>query len=283
MESDRSRGPEDYVFDRTRTDEERRLERQSTLIDQSTERLFRDAGLTAGMRVLELGSGAGDVALLAGGIVGPTGAVVGVEGSPAAIATAEGRVEDAGQAHVSFLRGDLRALDTLIRPEDRFDALIGRLVLQFMPDPAEVLRVAASRVRPGGIVCFQECDHHYPYAYPRTELWDQVRTWFQAALDHAGVEKHMGLRLFQVFGSAGLPAPELRLEATIGGGERAPAFMWADLVRSVIPTLERAGIATEAEIQPETLVERLQADTTATGGVVITMVMVGAWSSVLSP
>ncbi len=39
-----------YVFDRSRADEEVRLEAQSRVIDPFTERLFRDAGLASGMR-----------------------------------------------------------------------------------------------------------------------------------------------------------------------------------------------------------------------------------------
>ena len=279
MTRDAADGARDYVFDRTRTDEEKRLEAQSAIVDPFTERLFRDAGLGSGTRVLELGSGAGDVAMLAARIVGPRGTVVGIEGSPIAINTARRRAHDAGLSNVSFLEGDLRELQAVIDPtEPLFDALVGRFVLQFMPDPADVLREAARRVRPGGLVCFQECDDHYTYAYPSTPLWDQVRMWLLAALDHAGVESRMGLRLYQTFLAADLPAPELRLEAGIGGGERAPAFMWADVLRSVIPTLEQAGIATEAEIDPDTLADRLMEERTATDGVVITIVLVGAWS-----
>ena len=109
-------------------------------------------------------------------------------------------------------------------------------------------------------------------------LWDQLRTWLLAALDHAGVESRMGLRLYRTFREAGLPEPNLRMEAAIGGGEYAPVFAWADVLRSVIPTLEQAGIATEAEIDPDTLEARLKADLTATGGVMISIVVVGAWS-----
>jgi ubiquinone/menaquinone biosynthesis C-methylase UbiE len=278
MPNDADAGVGDYVFDRTRTDEEKRLEAQSTIVDPFTERLFRDAGLGDGMRLLELGSGAGDVSMLAARIVGSQGRVVGIEGSPVAIKAARRRVDAAGLTNVSFLVGDLRDLDAVIdQSVPPFDAVIGRMVLQFMPDPAAVLGAAASRMRPGGLVCFQECVHQ-TYAYPSTPLWDQVRSWVLAALDHSGVETQMGLRLFQTFLAAGLPAPELRLEAGIGGGERAPAFMWADLVRSIIPTLEQAGIATEAEIDPSTLVDRLMKETTAAEGVVITIALVGAWS-----
>jgi tRNA A58 N-methylase Trm61 len=275
-------GAGDYVFDRTRTNEERRLEAQSKIMDPFTERLFRDAGLASGMRVLELGSGAGDVAMLAARIVGSAGEVVGIEGSPVAIQTARRRAGDAGLHNVSFLEGDLRTIDAAIGPEvPPFDALLGRFVLQFMPEPSSVLRVAAGHIRAGGLVCFQEC-FHSTYAYPSTPLWDQVREWVLAALDHADVETRMGLRLFETFLAADLPAPELRLEAGIGGGARAPVFLWADLVRSVIPVLEGAAIATEAEIDPDTLADRLMDETAATDGVVITIMLVGAWSRTTS-
>jgi ubiquinone/menaquinone biosynthesis C-methylase UbiE len=273
------RGPSDYVFDRTRTDEERRLKKQSAIMDPFTDRLFRDGGLAEGMRVLELGSGAGDVAMLAGRIVGPTGAVVGVERSPVALETARRRAAAAGLPHVTFLGEDLSGLDrALDRDLPPFDAVVGRFVLQFVPDPSAVLRAAVAAARPGALVCFQECDDHYTYAYPATPLWNQVRTWLLAALDHAGVESRMGLRLYRTFREAGLPEPNLRLEAAIGGGASAPVFVWADVLRSVIPTLEQAGIATEAEIEPDTLEERLKADLTATGGIMISIVVVGAWS-----
>ena len=178
-------GARDYVFDRTRANEERRLEKQSAIMDPFTDRLFGDAGMAEGMRVLDLGSGAGDIALLAGRIVGPAGAVVGVEGSAVAIETARRRAAAAGLHHVTFVEGDLRELDRVLDPRPLpFDAVVGRFVLQFVPDPSAVLRTAAAAVRPGGLVCFQECDDHYTYAYPATPLWDQLRTWLLAALDH---------------------------------------------------------------------------------------------------
>ena len=81
-------GSPGYIFDRAEGEEEERLATQAHVIDPLTERLFRAAGLEPGMRVLDLGAGAGDVSMLAGRLVGPGGAVVGVEMSPDAVATA---------------------------------------------------------------------------------------------------------------------------------------------------------------------------------------------------
>ena len=64
---------------------ERELERlrlQAQLIDPITRQFLIEAGIAPGMRVLDVGCGAGDVALLAADLVGPTGQVVGVD-SPA--------------------------------------------------------------------------------------------------------------------------------------------------------------------------------------------------------
>jgi hypothetical protein len=59
--------------------EMRRLENQGTMLRPITERLLRNAGIDAGMRVLDLGCGAGDVSMLAAELVGPEGSIVGID------------------------------------------------------------------------------------------------------------------------------------------------------------------------------------------------------------
>ena len=79
-----SRQPNDDTYAMGRTEaEEQRLQRQAALYAPATRRLFEAAGIGPGMKVLDLGSGAGDVALLAAELVGPTGHVVGVDMNPA--------------------------------------------------------------------------------------------------------------------------------------------------------------------------------------------------------
>jgi ubiquinone/menaquinone biosynthesis C-methylase UbiE len=62
--------------------EHQRLIRQARWLAAHTERLFRDAGIGPGQRVVDLGSGVGDVALIAGRLVGPSGEVLGIERDP---------------------------------------------------------------------------------------------------------------------------------------------------------------------------------------------------------
>src|SRR6185295_19639453 len=165
----------DYPF-ANRAAEDERLVAQGALFDPLTRRLFQQAGITSGMRVLDLGSGAGNVARLVAELVGPAGAVVGVERDPVAVELARRRTD---APNVEFRVGDVQTLQDV---EDGFDAVVGRLVLMYLTDPVAALRRAAERVRPGGLVCMHETDLEYQWASPQTALWEQIREYFLTAL-----------------------------------------------------------------------------------------------------
>src|SRR2546423_6369429 len=84
-----------------------RLIRQGALLAPFTERFFRGAGIGTGQRVLDIGSGVGDVAMLAAKLVGPSGEVVGTESDARSIARAHARVVEAGLHSVSFTPADV--------------------------------------------------------------------------------------------------------------------------------------------------------------------------------
>jgi SAM-dependent methyltransferase len=114
----------DYALGSTDSEHER-LIRQAARFAPFTERLFRDAGVGRGQRVLDLGSGMGDVAMLVARIVSPSGEVVGVERDARSITRAQKRVSEAGLSNVSFVQCDASEL-----PRERtFDAAVGRLIL----------------------------------------------------------------------------------------------------------------------------------------------------------
>src|SRR5947209_19663893 len=96
--------PSPYAFGHSQAETER-LRRQGTLFNPSTRHFLATAGIGAGMKVLDVGSGAGDVALLVADLVGPQGAVIGVEQDPGVLRTARDRAGAAGLAQVSFVAG----------------------------------------------------------------------------------------------------------------------------------------------------------------------------------
>src|SRR6266851_437611 len=117
----------EYALGYTNAEHER-LIRQAERIGPVTERLFRSAGIGPGQRVLDLGSGVGDVTMLVARLVGPSGEVVGIERDTRSIARARARVVEAGLHNVSFTQSDVNQ----IAHDKPFDAAVGRFILEFL-------------------------------------------------------------------------------------------------------------------------------------------------------
>jgi SAM-dependent methyltransferase len=257
--------------------EEERLLAQGQVIDPLTRRVLASAGLSRGMRVLDLGSGAGNVSRLAAELVGPEGSVVGIERDPDAVRRAARSVEDAGLRNIEFRQGDVQMLAGI---EGEFDAVVGRLVLMYLADPVEALRQAASLLRPDGVVCLHEADFTYEWSSVDTPTWRRLKSWVVEALAGIDADLRMGPSLFATFRAAGLPDPEMTMEAAVGGGDRAYALGWVNVARAALPLMERLGITTAAEVDPDTLTDRLLAEVHAEQGVVVGPCLYGAWTNV---
>src|SRR4028118_101482 len=252
-----------YLFGHSE-EETRRLLLQGRLFNPYTRRLLEDAGITRGMKVLAVGSGAGDVALLAAELVGPHGTVVGADSNPLLLETARKRVRAAGLENTSFFAADISRLAL----DEDFDAVVGRCVLFFLGDPTAVLRRLASHVRPGGIVAFQEPGNATlrPDALPPSPLLEQTWEWIMETYRRAGMDLKMGLRLFALFSEAGLPAPQMRLDAAVGGGPEWAGYGYtASMLRTLLPLIEKFGVATAEEVDIDTFEERLRDEVVSRG------------------
>ena len=275
-ESNSERGDARYTMGRTR-EEEDRLIQQSHLYDAVTRRLLREAGLGSGMKVLDIGSGTGEVAVTAADLVGPEGSVVGVDVNPAILETARSRAQEAGFSNVEFIAGDARTLDL----GNDFDALIGRLVLMYMADPAEALKQLAARVRPGGIVAFQEVDFT-PYRQmhrPDTPLANKLIDWALGVFERSGAHVGMGFELYRTFVDAGLPEPCMHFESPVGGPESWPGYPFiANGFRSLQPLIVEFGMASAEEIDVDTLAERVRQEVVASKRPLLLPPHVTAWA-----
>jgi SAM-dependent methyltransferase len=255
-----------------------RLAAQARLIDPITRGFFVDAGIGPDMRVLDVGSGAGDVAFLAAELVGPGGSVVGIERSAAALVEARRRAEQRALENVSFVEGDL---DTTA-VDGPFDAVVGRYVLQFQSDPAAALRSLRPRVRAGGIVVFHELDWTGAGSFPPAPVYDAACARCMETLRRTGTERHMGAKLDRAFVDAGLAPPALRLEGLVGGGrDRGDVLgLIARLTITLAPEMVRLGVVTEEELAADSLHERMLADASEHGSVIMGNWQIGAWTPV---
>ena len=242
----------DYVLGHTSV-EQQRLIRQARVLAPLTERFLQDAGISSGMRVLDIGCGMGDVTIIAAQLVGSAGQVTSIDLDQASIETAQRRAAALGFENTSFNRADIAAY----QPPSSFDAIIGRLVLQFVPDPIAIIKRLSGLLRPGGILALQEptwklwltCTAHLPLHLAVTRA---AREAFQAG----GANTEMEQQLYQGFIASGLHAPQLRVEVPLGNSPKFRSLL-PDLLAALMPNIIAKGLAIDHLGDLNTLRDRL--------------------------
>jgi len=252
-----------------------RLSRQGQAFGPFTRQLFEEAGISRGMRVLDVGCGSGDVAFLAADLVGLSGQIVAVDRERRAVDWANARAHSRGTRNVNFVEGDPAEMEF----DQLFDAIVGRLVLMYYPDPVDTIRKLMRHVRSDGLIVFQELDLENARSLPVAPVFERSVTWIKQTLSATGARIQLGLELYPVFVAAGLPGPSMRVDALIGGGPQCPAYeIVADVVQSLLPVMEKLNIASVAEVGISTLPQRMRDEVVALKGVVVSAGFIGAWS-----
>jgi SAM-dependent methyltransferase len=226
------------------------------MLQPITERLLRSAGIDAGVRVLDLGCGAGDVSMLAAELVGPTGFVVGIDRSQEVLNLARMRAQKAGLEQISFVRASVEEFSV----HEAFDLVIGRYILVHQSEPVALLRKAARLVRPGGALAFHEVRMGgVTKSLPYVPLWDLTINLVRIALQ-SSVSNYDGAdRLAEHFSAAGLPYPHLFCEELVGGSADSPLYgSLAELLHTLQPQLEKMRIMPAETIATDGLESRLR-------------------------
>lgn len=215
-----------------------------------TRRLLRDAGIAAGARVLDVGCGAGNVTLMLAQLIGDHGYVLGLDRDASSVAAAQSRALQLGVSNVGFVQGELASPPA---EHGLFDAAVGRRVLMYQPGPVAAVRGLGRALRPGGLVVFQEHDASIaPLATSPLPLHTRVRDWMWRTVEREGANIRMGLTLGSV------------------------------IVRAMLHRIVRQGVATEDEIQVDTLDQRLVMERADAGATYVGELVFGAWATKIS-
>lgn len=263
----------DYVLGHTAA-EQFRLIRQARFLAPATEHFLRDAGIGSGMRVLDIGCGMGDVTMLAAQLVGPGGRVVSIDLDTASIETAQKRASAVGLNNATFNRGDI----STFTDDDPFDAIVGRLVLEFLPDPIAAICRLCGLLRPGGIMALQEPSWKAWLSYTsHLPLRMAVTTLLRDTFIASGANTEMELPLYQGFMAANLTSPQLRLELPIGD---SPEFrnLLHDLLLAVWARAEAHRLPLDTLGDPTTLALRLEEELIASKAFASFVALVGAFA-----
>jgi len=263
----------DYVLG-SAEGEHYRLIRQGRRLGRFTEHLFREAGIGPGQRVLDIGSGVGDVALLVARLVGDAGSVVGVDRDADGLVKARARVAEVGLNNVQFIQSDISAL----KDERQFDAAVGRFVLMFQPNTVEILRTISARVRRGGVMVFQEANWPaFLSQVAHLPLWTAAASLVGESLRRGGACTDMAPVLFRGFQELGFPTPSMRLDVPIDQGPDTRRWLY-DLLLTMQPRMKDLGLTCESIGPIETLGARLEQELDDTHSFAAGVGLVGAWS-----
>jgi len=256
--------------------ERRRLSLQASILNPLSDQLLRRAGLSAGLRVLDIGCGVGELSMVAARLVGRRGRVTGIDIDEGALALAAERAREQGLDHIDFAHGDIG----IYRSDASYDAVIGRHILIHTPDPRVVVGMAHSLLNPGGVVVFQEYDFsvvHRPF--PEAPLCERIFEIFRAFFAKAA-HGNIGTRLFRLLIDAGFSSPECRVEYPMDGGADTPFYEWiAESFRSILPRAAALGLVRSDEVAGiDSLARRLEEETISHGGCVPGPAMVGCFA-----
>ena len=206
-----------------------------------------------GARVLDVGCGAGDVLLDLAGVVGESGAAVGVDTSESMLAAARSRADAAGIA-ATFMVCDAEALDF---EDGSFDIARSERTLQWVADPVRAVAEMVRVTRPGGRVCVIDTDwatltvdHPSPEAAAR---------FFDGLARLRGDQTIVGRRLVNLLRDAEVDAVEAAAETHL-------ALTWdpdtQEQVPGFFPLRMIAGVMAEQGLldaqDAETTIQRLE-------------------------
>jgi ubiquinone/menaquinone biosynthesis C-methylase UbiE len=113
-----------------------------------SDRLVELARIQEGKNVLDVATGIGEPAVTAARKVGPSGKVTAIDLSPGMLAIARERAKENGLANIiEFQEGDA---ETFSLPSSKFDAIISRFGLMFLPDLPAALKTMREALVPDG-------------------------------------------------------------------------------------------------------------------------------------
>jgi SAM-dependent methyltransferase len=181
--------------------EQRRLSIMNELLNEAA---LREMALKGGEKILDVGSGLGQLTRAMARASGPGGSVLGVERDARQMAEALRLAGEDGEAdRVEFRTGDALALPLQQEEWCKFDIAHARFVLEHVREPLTVVRQMVAAVRPGGRILLQDDDHDVLRLWPEPPGLGPVWQAYMRTYDRLGNDPYIGRRLVSLLHEAG--------------------------------------------------------------------------------
>ena len=236
-----------------------------------TDRLFAQVSIPQGATALDIGCGGGDVAFRLSAAVGVDGKVTGLDLNDTAIGAARKSAAENGLSNTHFF-----ARDFLDFAEDgqMFDVVTCRRVLMYLPDQLKAAKAFRSLLKPNGVLLLQEHDGSMRRPSPDRPLADQAQRWIWDTVEAEGANLGTGFQLHSLLSNAGFSDISISAEAVVETPFQAAQT--AAIVRAMLPRIEAAHVATTAEIDIDTLENRLTVERSKSNSTSIAEMIFGA-------
>lgn len=155
--------------------------------------------LTAGLQVLDVGSGPGTITVDLAQRVFP-GAVHGIDVEAAMAGRARSYAQSANVENVEFSTGSGYDIDA---PDESYDLVHAHQVLQHVAEPVRVMREMMRVVKPGGVIAVRDAIYSGATWFPDSDGLDSWREVYLASAGYAGGDPDIGRRLRAIAMSAG--------------------------------------------------------------------------------
>jgi SAM-dependent methyltransferase len=208
-----------------------------------TAALFARAGLSPGMRCIDLGCGGGQVTLEIARLVAPGGSAVGVDMDEIKLDLARRAAAERGLVNVEFRQLNMRDWDE----PDSYDTVYCRFLLQHLSEPVALLGRMWAAVRPRGVLIVEEADFDGWCCHPANEGFDFFVRTYSDVLKRRGGDPALGRKLYGGFLAAGIPGPEVGLVQPVWTGGEGKALAWSTLEASA-DAIVTEGVASQDDV-----------------------------------
>jgi SAM-dependent methyltransferase len=164
----------------------------------------RELNLQGGERILDVGSGLGQLTRGMARAAGREARVVGIERDDQQLKEAIRCAREAGEENlVEWRKGDALTLPLQAGEWGVFDIAHARFVLEHVPDPVGVVRQMVQAVHPGGRIVLQDDDHDVLRLYPEPPGFPALWHAYIRTYDRLGNDPFVGRRLVSILHQAG--------------------------------------------------------------------------------
>jgi ubiquinone/menaquinone biosynthesis C-methylase UbiE len=222
---------------------EARLMLLEKIYGPTTRILLQESGLCAGMKVVEIGCGAGNTACHIAETVGLTGKVVAVDISSEQLAVAKRRAAKLTNNTIDFIEANAA---TTGLGSGCFDLVYSRLLLTHVRDATSVMRECKRLLKVGGILACEDFVGPLAYSVPQTAVYSRLSELVSRFSSQQGVDYSIGNVLPQLVQETGFRVQSVRRiqPAFFEGDEKR---WWQQSIAESGPVLQKAGFMTAEE------------------------------------